>query len=260
MLKDLWAARDLLRLLVVREIRVRYARAALGVGWALFLPVVMMAIFTVLNFQRMFPEGSPYRALPYTVFAYSGLLFWNHFSTSLTQGTPALVLARDILRKSAFPREVIPLARVLAALLDLAIGAGFLGLLLLWHGMPVGPAVLAVPLVFLLQLLFTAGVVLVLSAANLFYRDVNYLVQVGVVLLMFATAVVYPVEPSNPTLRTLLHWNPMTACLHSYREALLLGRWPTAESLLPAVVGAVASLIVGGIFFRAVSPRFAEEV
>jgi ABC-type polysaccharide/polyol phosphate export permease len=260
MLRDLWAHRDLLRLLVVREIRVRYARAALGIGWALFLPVVMMAVFTVLNFSRMFPEGSPYAALPYTVFAYTGLLFWTHFSSSLTQGTPALVAARDILRKSTFPREVVPLAKVLAALFDLAVGALFLLGLLLWHGIPVGPTALAVPVLFALQLSFTVGIVLALSAANLFYRDVNYLVQVGVVLLMFATAVVYPLEPSNPWVRTLLHASPLTGCLQGYREALLLGQWPSMGSVVPALVGAVLSPLLGGLFFRAVSPRFAEEV
>ncbi len=256
---ELLRHRDLLRLLLVREIRVRYARAALGAAWALFVPVVMLAVFTLLNFQRMFPEDHAYAALPYTVYAYTGLLFWTHFAGSVTQGTPSLVMARDILRKSAFPREVIPLAKVLAALFDLAIGAAFLAGLLAWHGIVPGPSALALPAVFLLQLLFTVGVVLLLSAANLFFRDVGYLVQIGVPLLMFATAVVYPIAPSNPVARAVLRCNPMSSYLDAYRECLLLGQWPWG-TLLPGVIGAAASLAVGAWVFRRAAPRFAEEV
>src|SRR5690349_1487992 len=119
MFRDLFVHRDLLWLLTVREIRIRYARAVLGAGWAVFGPLVMMGVFTLMNFSRLFPPRSDYAAVPYALFAMCGLLPWTHFSTSLTQATPSLVMARDLLRKSAFPREVIPLSRMLAALLDL---------------------------------------------------------------------------------------------------------------------------------------------
>ena len=89
--------RYLLGLLVIREIRIRYARAALGIAWALFMPLAMMAVFTVLNFGRLIADTSEYKALPYSVFAYCGLLFWTHFATSLTQGTPSLVISSSVL-------------------------------------------------------------------------------------------------------------------------------------------------------------------
>jgi ABC-type polysaccharide/polyol phosphate export permease len=256
---EIAAHRDLLRLLVVREVRIRYARALLGAAWALFLPVFMMAVFTVLDFSRLVPAGSPYASFPYALFAYTGLLPWTHFATSLTQATPSLVNSRDILRKSAFPREVIPLAKVLAALLDLAVGSLFLAALLLWHGVPLRAAAIAIPAVLALQVAFTAGLALLASAGNLFFRDVNYLVQVGIVLAMFATAVVYPIHVSTPWVREVLSWNPMSSFLEAYRRALLLGEWPWS-SLGPGLAGAALALALGAWTFRRLSHRFAEEV
>ena len=264
MLADLLRHRDLLWLLTVREIRIRYARALLGAGWALFMPVVMMATFTVLSFDRLVPGESPHRkaGVPYSAFAYCGLVAWTHFATSVTAATPSLVVARDILRKSAFPKEVIPLSKVLAALLDLAVGATFLVGLMVWKDIPFRVTAVAVIPVLGLQILFTAGVVLLTSAGNMFFRDVNYLVQVGIVLAMFATAVVYPVDPAEirtEWIGSILAWNPMSSYLEAYRDALLLGRWPW-DRLLPGVVGAVVSILAGAWVFGSLQHRFAEEV
>jgi ABC-type polysaccharide/polyol phosphate export permease len=257
--RELVHHRDLLFLLVVREVRVRYARAVLGMGWALFVPLVMMLIFASLDFGRLIPEGSPFRGLPYAAFAYCGLLFWTHFSTSVTQGTTSLLAAADLIRKCAFPREAIPLAKMLAAVLDLLVGAVFLAVLILAYRLPVGWPVLVLPAVFLLQLVFTTGVVLLLSAVNMFYRDVNYLVQVGIVLLMFATSVVYPVIATGPVAKAVLSANPMSAFLDAYREILLLGRWP-GPGLWVGAAGAVVSAVLGVAVFRRLAPYFAEEV
>jgi lipopolysaccharide transport system permease protein len=255
------ATRDLLWLLTLREIRIRYARALLGAAWALFGPLVMMAVFTLMNFARLFPPDSAYAAVPYSLFALCGLLPWTHFSISLTQGTPSLVLARELLKKSAFPREVIPLSRMLAALLDLGIGCLFLAALFAWHGIALRPSALAVPVILALQIAFTAGLVLLLSSANMFFRDVNYVVQAGVVLAMFATSVVYDVTRetvSVPLVGAVLEWNPMSSYLDAYRRALLLGEWPWAR-LVPGALGAVASAAGGLAVFRTLERRFAEE-
>lgn len=264
MLRDVPAHIDLLWLLVVREIRVRYARAALGAAWAVFPPLVMMGVFSVLNFGRLIEGGSALAKVPYPVFAFVGLLPWTHFATSLGQATPSLVLAAGMLKKTRFPQEVVPLARVLAALLDLAVGLVLLVALMLlveWPGRPVpGASVLALPAVFALQLAFTAGLALLLSAANMFFRDVNYLVQVGLVLGMFATSVVYPVPPAASWASAVLAANPMSAYIDAYREVLLVGAWPTFDALLPGIVGAAVSVVAGVLVFQRCAPRFAEEV
>ncbi len=262
MLRDLPAHRDLLWLLVVREVRVRYARAALGAAWAVFPPLVMAVVFSVLNFGRLIGENDPYVGTPYALFALIGLVPWAHFATSLTQATPSLVLAGAILKKTAFPQEVVPLARVFAALLDLGVGLLAVAALLVWHrdAVTVSAAWLAVPFVFLLQLCFTCGLALLLSAANMFFRDVNYLLQVTIVLAMFATSVIYPISTISPTVTAVLALNPMSSYLDAYRECLLLGSWPEWTSLVPGVVGALLALGVGATVFARTSPRFAEEV
>ena len=259
MFKDLARNRYLLGLLVLREVRIRFARAALGAVWAVLPPLVMLLIFSSLNFERLISDESPYRGTPYVLFAFCGLLFWTHFANSLTQATPSLANAGNLLKKCRIPFEVIPLAKPLAALLDLAIGTVLLGILLAFKGAPVGLSVLALPLVFLLQLLFTVGLVLLLSAANLYFRDVHYLVQVGVVLGMFATSVVYPIDVQGSVARAVLGANPMSSYLDCYREILLLGRWP-GPGLLVGVVGALVSFCGGYAVFRRFAPRFAEEV
>lgn len=258
MLADLINHRDLLWLLTRREIRIRYTRAVLGAAWAVLPPLVMMAVFTALNFARLISPNDPFSSVPYSVFAYCGLLPWAHFSTSLTQATPSLVSLRDLLKKSAFAREVIPLSKVLAALFDLGIGCILLLLLLLYHGIKLDITALAVPIIFLIQLVFTSGLALLLSAGNVFYRDVNYLLQVGITLAMLASPVIYPLPVSDGPMVQILRWNPMASFIDGYREALLLRVWPW-QTLLPGVVGAACSIALGAGVFRKLSARFAEE-
>lgn len=258
-LGELVRHRDLLWLLVLREIRIRYARAVLGAGWAVAVPLVTVLVFTGLRFSRLLDGADRFADVPYPLFAYCGLVPWTHFATSLTQATPSLVNLRELLRKSAFPREVVPLSKVIAALLDLAIGAALLLVLLLAYGRTLAPPALAVPAVLALQLAFTAGLALLLAVGNVYFRDVNYLLQVGIVLLMFASPVVYPLPEDGSAIATLLHWNPMASFLMAYREALLLGRWP-GLTLVPGVLGAAVSLGLGMAVFRHVSARLPEEV
>jgi len=160
MMSGLGANWDLLRLLVVREVRVRYARAALGMAWAVFLPVVMVLIFSSLPLQQLFSDDSPYNDIPYPVFAFTGLIFWMNFQQSILSGTSSLAVAHDILHKSRFPAELIPLSRILAWLLDLVIGFALLLVLMLWTGVEWHATALLVPVVFLVQIAFTVGLAL----------------------------------------------------------------------------------------------------
>ncbi len=263
MFRRLFDYRDLLALLVVREFRIRYARALLGAAWAVFVPLVMALLFSLIGFGRLLATGGPFAGIPYPVFAYLGLVFWMYTANSLTQATPSLVNSADMLHKAAFPREVIPLAKTLANLIDLGVGLLCLLVIMWLHraGLRVSWPVACVPVILLLQVAFTAGLALLLSAANLFYRDVNYLVQVLLVLGMFATSVVYPLPSpeSHPVAGAILGLNPMAAYLDAYREAVALGQWPFERLALGAAWAAV-SLAGGATVFRRVSRRFAEEV
>jgi lipopolysaccharide transport system permease protein len=250
---------DLLQILVVREVRTRYARTALGVLWAVFPPLAVAAVFTLLNFARLTGGESRWRDVPYPAFAFCGMVFWSHFAQSLTTGTASVALSRDMLHKSKFPVELIPLSKVLAWLLDLAIGFTLL-LVLTWaRGATVPVTVWLVPLVFLLQLAFTTGLVLFLSALNVFFRDVQFVLQVVVMILMFASNVVVPVDGATGTAARVFALNPIVSYLDAYRCLVFLGEVPTLQSLVPGIAGAVIALAAGTAYFRRVSPRFAEE-
>jgi ABC-type polysaccharide/polyol phosphate export permease len=257
---DAGATFDLLRLLVVRDVRTRYARTALGVAWALFPPLATAAVFSALGFGRLLGGDSPWRDVPYPAFAFSGLVFWSHFSQSLTSGTASLPAARDMLHKSRFPAELIPLAKVVAWLLDLVVALVLLVALMLLAGRQVHATALLVPAVFVLQLMFTTGMVLLLSALNLFFRDVQFVLQVLVLILMFASNVVYPVDNAPGAAARIFAMNPLVAYFDAYRRLLFLGEVPSLASLAPGIAGAVIALGVGTAYFRRVSPQFPEEV
>jgi ABC-type polysaccharide/polyol phosphate export permease len=250
---------DLLRILVVREVRTRYARTALGVLWAVFPPLAVAAVFTMLNFARLTGGDTRWKDVPYPAFAFCGMVFWSHFAQSLTTGTSSVALARDMLHKSKFPVELIPLSKVLAWLLDLAIGFALL-LAITWvRGASVPATAWLVPAVFVLQFAFTAGLVLFLSALNVFFRDVQFVLQVLVMILMFASNVVVPVDGATGTAARIFALNPIASYLDAYRSLVFLGELPSLASLAPGIAGAAIALVLGAAYFRRVSPRFAEE-
>ncbi len=257
---DLRSNLDLLRLLVVREIRVRYARTLLGVAWAVFQPLAYMLVFVAMRFGSFIREGSVWEHVPYSAFAFCGLTFWLNFQQSLLTGTNSLVLSRGLLHKCKFMTETLPASRVFAWLLDLVIGCGLLALIMYGHGMPFHATALLVPVIYLLQLAMTLGIVFFLSAVNLFFRDVYYLLGVFVMLLMFASNVVYPIDHVEGLQGEILALNPVSSLLEAYRTVLFLGRAPTLLELRPALIGAAVAVATGVTYFRRVSPRFAEEV
>jgi ABC-type polysaccharide/polyol phosphate export permease len=221
---------------------------------------VSAGVFSALDLGRLVPGDSPWRHVPYAAFAFLGLVFWTHFAQSLIGGTSSLVAARDMLHKSKFPAGLIPTSRTAAWLPDLSIGFAVLLVLMLAGGMRLEATAALVPVVFILQFVFTVGLALLLSTLNLFFRDVSFVVQVGLPALMFASDVVLPIEGATGTARKVLSLNPMASYLDAYRRLMFLGELPTAASLAPGLVGAAVALLTGVLCFRRFSHRFAEEV
>ena len=168
-----------------------------------------------------------------------------------------------MLHRAAFPAELIPLSRVLAALLDLGIGCVLVLLLMALHGVAFRATAFAIPIVFLFQIAFTSGLVLLLSAVNVFFRDVQYVLQVFVLLLLFASDVVVPVDGAVDgagAARWIFAVNPVASYMHAYRSLLLAGELPSVQAFAPGAIGGLVVLAVGACYFRRVAPRFAEEV
>jgi lipopolysaccharide transport system permease protein len=249
--------RELLFTIVHRDLLLRYKQTIMGFGWAIFMPVLNTLIFTIIftRVTRLDTGG-----IPYPVYAFAGLLPWNFFATSLRFSVSSLTGNSGLVTKVYFPRELFPFSAVLVSLIDFGVAATVLVALMGYYHIGVTWAALAAPIVLLVQLVFTLGMALLLSMANLFYRDVKYLFEIVITVWMFATSVVYPVELVGGRLGALLMLNPMTPIIDGYRAVLLRGTLPPPLPFAGATVLAVATLAVGWVLFHRAEFRFAESV
>ena len=258
-LRELWRYRDLIYFLVWRDVLVRYKQAIFGVAWVVFQPLLTMVVFTVI-FNQVLGVKSPDAKLPYAVFSYSGLLPWQFFSGGLGRSGMSVVANSTLLTKVYFPRLAIPLAAVLAGLVDL--GISFLVLIGLMAAYGIVPTwqVVFLPLFVLLALAAAFAVGLWLSALNVLYRDVAYVIPFLVQLWMFVSPVIYPINtiPAGP-LRVAFALNPMTGVIGGFRWALLGQEFPGSYLLTSTAI--VVVLLFGGLFFfRRMERVFADVV
>ncbi len=265
-LGEVWQYRHLLSSLTVRELRIRYKQTLLGVAWAVLIPLSMMLVFTFV-FTRAVPLADGLGLeMPYALFAYTGLLPWTFFAAGLNGSVNSLVAHQNLVTKVYFPREVLPLACIASAFVDFCMASIVLvGLMGYFHwysdwSFTTSWAVLFVPVVLLVQIIFMVGLGMGLAMANLFYRDVRQMFSVIIQLWMFATSVVYPLQLDDSFLGRLLSANPMTGIISAYRACLLEGRLPDAESFAFATVIAVLSLVLGWASFHRAGYLFAERI
>jgi ABC-type polysaccharide/polyol phosphate export permease len=248
--------RGLLYQMTKRDLILRYKQTAMGIAWAIFAPLLNTVIFSVI-FTRVAPIDP---GVPYPVFAYCGLWAWNLFAGALKFAVGSLTGNTNLVTKVYFPREIFPVSAVIVALVDFAVAGVVMVAMMVYYQLPVGPAILALPLVIGVQLLFTTAVALLLAMANLFYRDVKYLFEVVIVVWMFATSVVYPASLVGGKVATLMTLNPMTPIIDAYRAVLLMGQWPAWGTLL--TVAAFSTVLLGWAWltFHRSEFEFAENV
>jgi lipopolysaccharide transport system permease protein len=253
---ELWAARGLLGFLVWRDVKVRYAQTVLGAGWAVLQPVLAMVVFTVIfgRFARIPSDGVPYPA-----FSLTALVPWTYFSTALAGASNSLLLSTSLLTKVYFPRLSIPLAPVVAALLDFAIALTVLLLVLSgYHIVPSAWALLVVPLLLLVAVMTVAGVGCLLAALNVQYRDVKYVTPFLVQVWMYASPIVYPLSLVPREYHVVYALNPMVGVIAGFR-AVLLGRdpipWPV---IVPGALTSVVLLVLGVLYFQHTERVFAD--
>lgn len=251
-LRELAAYRDLLFFLVVRDVKVLYKQTVLGFGWAILRPFFSMVVFTVV-FGRL--AKVPSDGLPYPLFAFAALVPWTYFQTAVTSSTGSLVANAQMISKVYFPRIVIPLAPVLAGLVDFAIALLFLGLMMGFYGVAPPASVLALPLLVLIMVSTAAGVGLWLSVLAVQYRDVKFAIQFVVQILMYAAPVVWPASLIPHNLRIFYGLYPMAGVIEGMRAALL-GHSPIPWDLVGVGAAVAAVLVVSGVVYF----RFAERV
>ncbi|MDB4540240.1 ABC transporter permease [bacterium] len=252
---ELVAYRDLLRFLVWRQIKVRYAQSAIGIGWALIQPLVSMVVFTIIfgNLAKVDSNGAPY-----ALFSLAALLPWTYFSNAITDGVSSLVGEANMLRKVYFPRLLLPLSAVLAKLVDFAIASCLMILVMLFLQYPPSSQIVALPIAIITMLITASGVSLWLTALAVQYRDVKHAMNFLVQLLMYASPVVYATSIIPERYRLVYALNPMVGVIETFRAAIL-GSTPLPWDLMAVgLASGVALLLSGLVFFRSKETIFAD--
>jgi ABC-type polysaccharide/polyol phosphate export permease len=254
--RELWWARHLVRTLAERDFRVRYKQTLLGVAWAVLTPLALMVVFTVF-FQRVAKVDTA--GAPYALFSYLGLLPWTFFSSSVSQGGSTLLTNNQLLNKVYCPREVFPLATVATAAFDTLIATCVLGLLFAgFTFMPAG-GIMWLPLLLAIQVAFTVGAGLLLSAIVVYFRDLRQVTPMALQLGLFATPVAYGLDviPSGwqPLYSAI---NPLGPVIDSYRQTILFGEAPPGGLLAIAAVSALVWLVGGFLLFKRLETGFAD--
>jgi lipopolysaccharide transport system permease protein len=258
-LSEFWAYRELLYFLTWRDVLVRYKQAILGVAWAALQPLLTIVVFTVV-FNRALGVESPDPNMPYEVFSFAGLLPWQFFSGALARSGTSLVSNANLLTKVYFPRLVIPVSAVLAGLVDFAISFVVLLVLMAFYGVFPSWEAVTVPIFLLLAIVTALGVSLWLSALNVLYRDIQYIIPFLVQLWMFVSPVIYSADDiPGGLLRVIYSVNPMTGVIGGFRWALLGQEFEGGHIWISAV--AVVVLFIGGLFyFKRMERVFADVV
>jgi len=255
LVSEQWEYRELLVRMTARDLLLRYKQTVMGFGWAIFMPLVNTAIFSVI-FTRVavIDVGQPY-----PVYAFCGLVAWNFFASALRFSVISLTSNPSLVTKVYFPREIFPFSAVLVALVDLGVALLVLAALMAYYRVTVGWSLLLLPAIVLVHVIFTAAVALLVAMGNLFYRDVKYLFEIVIAVWMFATSVVYPIGRVGGKLGAVLALNPMTHLIDAFRAVLLDQRMP---GMAFGLTFAASVLLLAGswVMFHQAEFDFAENL
>ncbi len=254
---ELWAYRDLLWMLVGRDIKLRYKQTVLGVLWVVLQPLTAAAIFAVIfgRFAKLPSDG-----VPYLLFVFSGLIAWNYFSGAVQRASNSLVTNAQLITKVYFPRMLIPLAHTLAVLVDFAVMFAVLIFLMILYGTTPTWQLLGLPWFLLLITVTATGVNLWLSALSVKYRDFMYVVPFLIQVWMFASPVVYAASVIPRRWHTLYNLNPAVGFIEGFRWSILGRGAITAETLLITAGVSGFFLVSGAYYFRRVEREFADVI
>lgn len=248
---------DLLTAWTWRLIRARYKQSVLGGLWAILQPAATVTIFTII-FTQFIPIDTG--GIPYVIFSYVAMVPWTFFATSVNDMVESLVINMNLVSKIYFPREILPLAALMARFLDFSIAWVVLLVLMIFYQFPLFTVHwLYLPVIFSVQIALAFGLGLFGAAMNVFYRDMKHLFVLGLQIWLYASPIIYPVSLVPESLHKYYFLNPMAGVLEGYRSVILYNRAPDSYLLLSSGVAFV--ILVGGyLFFKRVEPQFADIV
>ena len=255
-LKELWPYRELLFSFVKRDIQVRYRQTVIGGLWAIIQPLSTMVIFSFFFGHLAKISGG---GVPYPIFSYAGLLLWTYFTGAISASSASMVASAGLITKVYFPRIIIPMAATITGLLDYAVASIVLiGLMLYYQIMPTG-LILLVPITLLLTWMLAMGMGFWLSAMNVKYRDIGYILPFFIQSMLFVTPVIYP-SSIAPNFKFLLSLNPMTGIIDAHRSMIIGGIPVNWGALGISAILVLAILLTGSAYFKSVEKYFADII
>lgn len=254
--RELWEYRQLFYIFTWRDIKIRYKQTVIGIGWAILQPFLLMVVFSIF-FGKLgkIPSGD----IPYPIFVFSGLIYWQYFSTALGSASNSLVINENILKKIYFPRLILPFSSSITPIIDMLIAfAVLIGMMIYYNFALTVITILLLPVLILISFLAAAGFGTFLAAINIKYRDIRYALPFFIQLLMFLTPVIYPSTFVEEKYRWILALNPMTGVIEAARSSIT-GTAPVDLNLL-AISGAtsITFFLFGILYFRKSEKIFAD--
>lgn len=246
---------DLLHELVNRDIKVQYKRSVLGIAWSLVTPLMQLLVFYFI-FNLVLSLNIP----RYSSFAFSGMLVWTWFQTSLMRGAGAITNNRELIRRPGFPAAILPAVAVMTNLINFLMSLPILVFFLLTGDVDLQPTILLLPLLMVLQFFLTLSLTFLVAAINVTFRDTQHILGVLLQLLFYLTPVFYDVSSIPEAYRSLYRLNPMASLVEAYRDVILRGVVPESLPMLALCALAGILLCIGYGIFRRVSYRFVEEL
>ena len=252
---ELWAYKDLLYFLILRDIKGRYAQSVLGLGWAIIPPILNMVVFTIV-FGKLAKINSD--GVPYSIFSFTAIVPWTYFSTSLSQSTGSLLSSRGMMTKVYFPRLIIPISPVLSKLFDFIITMSILLGMLLYFGFYPSLHILYLPLLVGIMFLTASGIGIWLTALAIQYRDIKYASSFFIQLLMYCAPVVYPVSSVPDHFRAFYGLFPMVGVIEGFRSIFLATNPMPWDLIFTGLIIALILFISGSFYFRRMEKYFAD--
>lgn len=255
LLKELYDYREMIVMLVRREIRGRYKGSVLGFLWTFLNPLLQFAVYAIV-FSVVMPNNID----KYYIFLFVAFIPWFFLSTSIPVGSQCIMSQANLVQKIYFPRIVLPISVTLTGFVNMLLSELVVFAVLILSGVGLSRHILALPLVMLVQLMFVLGIVLILSSLTVYFRDLAHIMDIVVMAWFYMTPIVYAPEMIAEKFPLVLALNPMAGIISSYRDILYYQRWPQFDSLTLAVVSGVVTIVVGTVIFQRLQKGFAEEL
>ena len=253
---DIWNYRYMIYNMVHRELRGKYKKSVLGFLWSLLTPLCQILVYTIL-FAVILKSGTK----DYYVYLMAGIIPWTFFNDSLSQGSSSIIASADMVKKIYFPREVLPLAQVFARFVDFLLSMFIVLVITIYSGITIDFRLwLLLPIIMIIELVFSLGLALIVSAATVYLRDLEYIIRVLLMALIWMTPIMYEVKAVPANLYNILKLNPMVYFIDIFHDILYYHTFPSLAMLLVIMVEAVGTLIIGEVIFARLEGDFSEEL